>query len=83
MFKFLMNYTMKFYNYLERSSVLFEQKKKEFKDYIKTDVTFIDPAVAREQSVKAVYETTYDRYTAKDKHGNLKYHSEPKETEGN
>lgn len=83
MFNFLLGCTMKFYYFIERTSIVFEQKKKEFKDYIKTDVTFIDPAVAREQSSKAVYATTYDRYTAKDKNGNLKYHSEPKQKEGN
>jgi len=81
MFNYLLNLTMKFYNFIESTAVLFEQKKKEFKDYIKTDVTFINPAVAREQSIKSSYPGTYDRYTAKDKHGNFKYHNMPEQTE--
>lgn len=83
MYGFFVYHAEQLENFVKRSIVLFKQKKQEFKDYIDTGVTFVNPADAREQSVKAVYATTYDRYTAKDKHGNLKYHKEPEQTEGN
>jgi hypothetical protein len=43
----------------------------DFKDYVSTDVTMVDPAVAREQSSKSENPTTYDRYK--------KYHYQPGE----
>lgn len=73
----------KLYLFTDRVRMLYNEKKLEFKDYIKTDVTFVNPAVAREQSIKASYPGTYDRYTAVDKNGELKYHYPVKEKEGN
>lgn len=37
-------------------------QKQSFLDAVKTDVTFVNPATAREQSSKSVNPTTYDRY---------------------
>lgn len=40
----------------------FKKKVQELKDYTYTGVTMVDPAVARETSVKSINPTTYDRY---------------------
>lgn len=41
---------------------IFAEIKQSFLDAVRTDVTFADPAIAREQSSKSVNPTTYDRY---------------------
>ncbi|AFC21875.1 hypothetical protein GAP32_422 [Cronobacter phage vB_CsaM_GAP32] len=41
---------------------IFSEIKNSFLNAVKTDVSFVDPAIAREQSSKSVNPTTYDRY---------------------
>lgn len=52
----------KLHEKIEKAAFTLSEKRKELKEYIKTDVAFVDVAVARETSIKSINPTTYDRY---------------------